>query len=285
MKKTAIAPEATDVDDHGWGDALRLFAADLQRHGAAEKALRAYGSEVRRLARWAIAEAVRPEAVDLAVLRRYLATPGAQPPAPAAVARKLAALRAFFRVMRAHGHIAQNPVDLVGAPARPAEAAGATTPLDVRDRAMFALAGALGLAADELVGLDVGGIAEGRLTMSDGRVLPLVEPARTAVRRYLDRARPALGAGDGEPALFLSKTGRRLSTGDVRRRLRTSELQGGVTAHALRHGIATQLLEGGADLRAIQDLLGRSTVSTTPTTTRVDSARLKTAYARSHPRA
>jgi len=193
--------------------------------------------------------------------------------------------------------------------------------LELRDRAMFELAYGCGLRAEELVSLQTADVDhDGEQLRVEGkgrktRFLPVGEPAMAAVGLYLDRGRPALKAPPPvhEPgqarraaaaavplralatdALFLSKTGRRLSTSDVRRRLRTwtARVQagggltgGGVSPHALRHSFATHLLDGGADLRSIQELLGHASVSSTQIYTRVESARLRSAYARSHPRA
>ena len=170
----------------------------------------------------------------------------------------------------------------------------ASTPLELRDRALFELAYACGLRAEELVDLDVGSLdfdAEQVRVEGKGGKTRFVPPASRAARdrRYLERGRGRSTRGDDEPALFLSKTGRRLSTSDVRRRLRAwarhAAAQGAVHPHALRHSFATHLLEGGADLRAIQELLGHASMSTTQVYTRVESARLRRPTTRSHPRA
>ena len=305
MKNSAIDPEGN------WSAALALFDADLRRRGAADKTRRAYAVDLGQLAEWASGQRLAPEDVTVKDLRRFAAHHGnARRPAAATVARKLAAQRAFFRVLREHGRIAQNPADLLSAPKKPGklprtlkpgevaellDRIPASTPLEVRDRALFELAYACGLRAEELVALDVPAVDfEGEQVRVEGkgsktRFVPVGEAALRALARYLERARPALCGGDGEAALFLSKSGRRLSTSDVRRRLRVWErqaaAQGGISPHALRHSFATHLLEGGADLRAIQEMLGHSSLSTTQVYTRVDSARLKSAYARSHPRA
>ena len=160
---------------------------------------------------------------------------------------------------------------------------------------MFELAYACGLRAEELVNLDLESIdfdaEQVRVEGKGGktRFVPAGEPALRSVTRYLERGRPGLAGADAEPALLLSKSGRRLSTSDVRRRLRVwarhAAHQGAIHPHALRHSFATHLLEGGADLRAIQELLGHASISTTQIYTRVDSRQLKRAYAVAHPRA
>jgi len=298
MKNTPTPPEPSAA----WRAALALFDADLRRRGAAEKTRRAYGFDLEDIAGWATGRGLEPTRMTTRDLRRYAAALSERRAAPATVARRLAALRSFYRCLREHGHVVANPADLVPGPKRrqylptvlrPEELSRlldripATTPLELRDRAMLELAYACGLRAEELVTLDAGSVLFDREEVRvEGKG---AKPALRSVARYLERGRPALVAEPAEPALFLSKSGRRLSTSDVRRRLRVWTrkvgLPGAVSPHALRHSFATHLLDGGADLRAIQEMLGHASISTTQIYTRVESARLRDAYAKSHPRA
>jgi site-specific recombinase XerD len=315
-----------------WLRALALLDEDLRRTGAAPRTRRAYRIDTLQFACWADVRGLIASTVTFRDIRRYIAHLSEQRLAATTTARKLAAIRALFRSLREHGHIEQSPADLLATPRRGSylprvlkapeiaglldgiPAAGAGGPLNIRDRALFELAYACGLRAEEIVSLDVGDIdydaeqlrVEGK--GSKTRFVPVGEVAIAALRLYLDGPRRTLGgsaatnaSGDGGSvtptgqgdgagqALFLSKSGRRLGTSDIRRRLRAwatrAGVPGGISPHALRHSFATHLLDGGADLRSIQELLGHSSISTTQVYTRVESARLRSAYARSHPRA
>jgi integrase/recombinase XerC/integrase/recombinase XerD len=312
---SARDPHSAGTEDHApeWTAALEGFDGDLRRRAVAEKTRHAYAIDTAQFATWASARRLEPATVEVRALRRYAASLSERGQAPSTVARKLAALRGLFRVQVELGMRADNPAELLSAPKRPrrlprvikaAELAilldriPATTPLELRDRAMFELAYGSGLRAEELVSLDLDSVGFDTETVrvegkgGKTRLVPAGEHALHAVGRYLARGRPALVNG-AATALFLSKSGRRLSTSDVRRRLRTWARQAAAHApaladahpHALRHSFATHLLDGGADLRAIQELLGHATISTTQVYTRVESARLRSAYARAHPRA
>jgi integrase/recombinase XerC/integrase/recombinase XerD len=310
MKNEATESNGSDGLSIAWSGALELLDQDLRRRGAADGTRAVYRNDVEELGRWAARYTLAPEEIDYPWLRRYAAQLAERGLAPRTLARKLAGLRACFRVQVEHGLMEANPAELLPAPKlpqrlpralKPADVSmlldriPASTPLEQRDRALFELAYACGLRAEEIVDLDVGSLdfdaEQVRVEGKGGktRFVPVGEYALRAVERYLERARGTLDAGTGEQSLFLSRTGRRLSTSDVRRRLRTwarhAASQGAVHPHALRHSFATHLLEGGADLRAIQALLGHASISTTQVYTRVESARLRAAYERSHPRA
>jgi integrase/recombinase XerC/integrase/recombinase XerD len=301
----------------GWQQAVSALEEDLRRRAVAANTAQAYRIDVVQLARWGTTARLEPQQMQVKSLRRYLAALSEQGQAATTVARKLAAIRALFRVQVELGLRPDNPAELLSAPRRPQrlpdvlklrevtallERIPAGNPLEQRDRALFEIAYACGLRAEEIVSLDVTSIDfDGETVRVEGkgdktRLLPVGEHALRQLSGYLERARPALAAGrpgEAEPALFLSKSGRRLSTSDVRRRLRAwarsaSGLAPGLTLahpHALRHSFATHLLEGGADLRSIQELLGHATISTTQVYTRVESSRLRSAYSRAHPRA
>jgi integrase/recombinase XerC/integrase/recombinase XerD len=310
--------EVSDPLEPAWVGALEVLEEDLRRRDRAPRTRRAYRADLTELARWAGDRGIAPTRVAPRDVRRYVAHLSRSGASPSTSARKLAAARALFTTLREHGQIAHNPAELVSSPRRPRElprvlsardasrllaGIAASSPLELRDRAMFELAYSCGLRAEELVSLgweDLDFDAEQLRVEGKGRktrLVPVGEPAQMAVRDYLERARgrlaargaAAASAAPTAAAMFLSVNGRRLSTSDVRRRLRVWAQRVGVgegfAPHALRHSFATHLLDGGADLRSIQEMLGHASVSSTQIYTRVESARLKNAYSRSHPRA
>lgn len=291
-----------------WAESLIAYDRDLSGRGAAERTRRAYAVDLGQFVEWAGDR--NPGELRHRDVRRYAAGLSSGGAAPATVARKLAAIRGLFDFLVRTERVGQNPADLVSSPKREEklpqvlsaeqmrsllEGIPARMPLELRDRAMLELAYSCGLRCEEIVNLDLGALDfENELVRvlgkgSKERLLPVGEPARKALERYCARGRHALAADPREPALFLSKSGRRLSNSDVTRRLglwvREAALAAGVSPHSLRHSFATHLLEGGADLRVIQELLGHASISTTQVYTRVDAARLRDAYAATHPRA
>jgi tyrosine recombinase XerC len=298
-----------DMSD-AWETAIDAYLSELATRNASPATVRAYRRDLHELGAWATARRAEPGRLAYRDLRGYAAELSGRGLAKSSIGRKLVAVRSFHRHLVDSGAARQNPADLLPTPKRDSrlprviardemaallERIPATTPLEVRDRAMFELTYSCGLRAEEVVSIDVGDLdfdsetlrvtGKGRKT----RVLPVGEPAQRALRRYLETGRRALEPRRDETALFVSRRGRRLSSSDVRRRLdkwvREAALAGHVSPHTLRHSFATHLLEGGADLRSIQDLLGHANLSTTQIYTRVEPSRLRNEYAKAHPRA
>ncbi len=268
----------------------------LQSAGISAATRRAYGSDLRAFAGW---YGERPlEEVDVGVLSDYTTELGRARPggkrAAVSVARHLAAVRSLLRFSLGPAHVPEVPL----APRRGRQLpdvpkleeveellerfAAAGNPLTLRNRALLELVYSAGLRSGEVVGLDVGDVdfEQEHVHIRAGkgakeRVVPLGEEAALWVARYLREARSAL-AREADSALFLSVRGRRLDTSTVRRLM--------PHPHRLRHAFATHLLEGGADLRVIQELLGHASLSTTQIYSHVSAKRLRRVYDRSHPR-
>jgi len=266
----------------------------LDSPALAESTRRAYRVDLRQFAEWLDERRLRVEDVDVRVLVDYASELGRarRGLAPATIARKLSAIRAFLRFTLGPARVPdaalspRRPQRLPEAP-KPAEvdelleAVEGDGPLALRNRALLELVYSAGLRSGEAVGLDLPDVDfEQELVRVRGkggkeRVVPLGEQAAHVLSRYLREARPQLAAG-AEDALFLSVRGRRLDTSTLRRLL--------PHPHRLRHSFATHLLEGGADLRTIQELLGHSSLSTTQVYSHVSAKRLRRVYDRAHPR-
>jgi site-specific recombinase XerD len=267
----------------------------LESPALSEATRRAYRVDVGEFLRWLERRGTRLDEVDVRALAEYAAELGRARPrklAPATVARKLAAVRAFLRHALGPGRVpdasfaprrprrlpdAPRPRDVDGA----LDALGGDGALAIRNRALVELVYSAGLRSQEAVDLDLADVDfEQELVHVRGkggkeRVVPLGEEASHRLALYLRETRPALARG-AENALFLSARGRRLDTSTLRRLL--------PHPHRLRHAFATHLLEGGADLRTIQELLGHSSLSTTQMYSHVDAAHLRKVYDRAHPR-
>jgi len=291
---------------------LAAFGASLSGRSAATR--RAYGGDLAAFIEWAGRGGVRtPASVDRMFLRRYLAFLATRRYARSSVARKAAALRAYFSWCRRRGLIAADPARGLSAPKAasrlprvlshaeldrllspepgPAGDDANALALDRRDRAVLELLYAAGLRVAELCGLDRAGVdLSGRTVTVIGkgdkeRQVPIHDRAAEALAGWLTGGWAVLARPDTpHEAVFLNRVGRRLGPRDVRRILdRRSPVP--THPHALRHSFATHLLDGGADLRVVQELLGHSSLQTTQVYTHVSKERLVSVYRGTHPRA
>ncbi|MFZ0058660.1 MAG: tyrosine-type recombinase/integrase [Acidimicrobiales bacterium] len=292
------------------------FDAFVQALGSSAAAtVRAYRSDVESFAAWAARSGVDgPEQVDRLLLRRYLAYLATRGYERRSIARKAAALRRYFAFVKRRGLIAEDPSRRLTASSGEGRlprvlasgeleallesAVPDDPPADprveaarLRDDAVLELLYGSGLRVSECCGLDVDGLdlADATVTVwgkgGKQRRVPMSEPSADACRHYLQSARPVLcGPETPRSAVFLNARGRRLGPRDVRRIVdRRSVVP--THPHALRHTYATHLLDGGADLRVVQELLGHSSLRTTQRYTHVSKERLVGVYRKTHPRA
>ena len=266
--------------------------------GRSDATQKAYCSDVDGFLDWLGAEGVEtPQQVDRFLLRRWMGELMASGLAKSTMARKAAAIRSYFSFLFSRGVIPSDPAARLSAPtasSRLPEVVGQadlSVPLDVRDQAILELLYAAGLRVAELCGLDVDDVdlATGIVTAfgkgSKERRVPVHEQCMMALERYLASSRGSM-MNEASPAqaLFFNQRGNRLGSRDVRRIL-DRRSPNPTHPHALRHTFATHLLDGGADLRVVQELLGHSSLATTQLYTHVSKDRLQTVYDETHPRA
>ncbi len=293
----------------------------FERHLAAERGLsphtvRAYTGDVRSLLEHAAQGGITaPDGLDITVLRRWLAGQHGTGHARATLARRAAAARAFTAWACAGGWLRRDPGPLLGTAKIPRRlpqvprqdqmaavlsAAGpvprsSEAELALRDAAIMELLYATGIRVSELCGLDVDDLDEGRNTVrvlgkgGRERTVPVGLPAVRAVAAWKRAGRPSLARPGSGPALFLGARGRRLDPRTARRvvHARLAAVAGVPDSgpHGLRHAAATHLLEGGADLRSVQEILGHASLASTQIYTHVSVERLTAAYRQAHPRA
>jgi integrase/recombinase XerC len=308
-------PSRPDLPD-GLTAAVDGFAAFLRsERNRSEHTVRAYSGDVENL----LDHLVRLgrsdlDGLDVVTLRSWLARQRTQGRARATLARRASAARTFTAWAQRQGLLRTDPGRALASPKgrrtlpavlRTDQAATLLTavaddavdqePVTLRDRALLELLYATGIRVGELVGLDIDDLDDGHRVlrvMGKGRkerTVPYGEPAQQAVRDWLRSGRPVLRRGEAENALFVGVRGGRLGVRSAReivhRRLRAVPDAPDLGPHGLRHTAATHLLEGGADLRSVQELLGHASLATTQIYTHVSVERLRQAYEQAHPRA
>jgi integrase/recombinase XerD len=272
--------------------------------------VRAYSFDLARFAEWADRAGQDPLALSAVSMRRYLAEMDLARYSRRTIARRLSAVRSWYAYLRLAGITDIDPATVIATPKLPSrlprtvpadllaallDAPGTDTPTGLRDRAVLELLYATGARVGEIAGLSLRDLdlATGQVrVMGKGdkeRILPLHREAVRRLREYLTTGRPGFRPRADEVAVFLNRSGTRLTDGGIRRLMRRhmDAIGGaaGLTPHALRHTFATHLLEAGADLRSIQELLGHVALSTTQIYTHLGMRRLRAVHRDSHPRA
>jgi len=252
-------------------------------------------------------------AVDHLTLRRFLAQMREKNYSKRTIARKLAAMRSFFKFLYREGYVTQNPITAILTPKldkklpkfldvekvdQLLKTPDAESASGLRDRAILETLYSTGARVSELVGLDmddvdfISGVVKLFGKGSKERIVPIGEPALNAIRKYVEKRgewAPSGGFAKDKNAIFLNKSGRRLTDRSVRRildkHIKECSVAEKISPHSLRHSFATHMLDRGADLRSVQELLGHMNLSTTQIYTHVTMERLKSVYDKAHPRA
>jgi site-specific recombinase XerD len=279
-----------------------VYRAEVER-GLSKHTIAAYDRDLRQFSDFCEqSDVIEVDQVGRRVVRRYTSQLSIRGYSPRSVARKLSAIRSFFADAARRGLVPANPAEGVRQPKRPAplpkalpahslaaslDAIIGEDPIDLRDRAMLELLYSSGLRVSELASLrvsDVAGRDMLRIVGKGGkiRVVPVGKSAQKAVGRYLDDGRSHLAGEQAYAALWVGARGGPLDPRGVRR---VVQRRLGTFPHTLRHSFATHLLEGGADLRSVQELLGHVELATTQIYTAVSRRHLRSTYERSHPRA
>lgn len=282
----------------------------ISERNASPQTVRAYSSDLARYLEWAERAGTEPLGADPRILRRYLADLDRSKYARRTVARRLSAVRSLFAFLNREGTLAYDPASVVASPKLPSrlprlvptdvlaallDAPGDGTPAGMRDRAVLEMLYATGARVSEIASLDMRDVdlATGQVRVTGKgdkqRILPLHPEAVSRLHAYLTDGRSKMGPGAVEEAVFLNRRGTRLTDGGIRRMLRRHldaiGAAAGVTPHTFRHTFATHLLEAGADLRTVQDLLGHVALSTTQLYTHLGVQRLQRVHRDAHPRA
>jgi integrase/recombinase XerD len=273
--------------------------------------VRAYSTDLAAFLAWLERDAITLGAVNHRIMRRYLANLDRAHYARRSINRRLSAIKAFYLWLVDTGVAADNPISVVSGPKQPKglphrigtedmarllAVNDVTTPHGARDQAILELLYASGARVSEIAALRLHDIDYPRSQMtvmgkgSKERVLPLYPLAVASLRRYVEDARPLLAARLATPVdtLFLSNRGRAMSADAIRtvfkRCLCAAGLDSALSPHTVRHTFATELLENGADLRSVQELLGHASLTTTQIYTHLSTAHLKEVHAKAHPR-